>query len=55
MIEAQDVKIEFPDGNNSDDKGSDKENGWFSIDTEPYEAQSVNITLMPKKLRMYAK
>lgn len=56
-IEANDVRIQLNDGNddeqdNHDD--NDNKNDWFSIDTENYEAQSIQVNLLPKKLKIYS-
>lgn len=31
-----------------------KRNFWFNIDTENYEIENLNVSLLPKKLRIYA-
>ena len=55
-IEANDVRIQLNDGNDEQDNHdeNDNKNEWFSIDTESYEAQSIQVNLLPKKLKIYS-
>lgn len=49
MIEVRDANFAFSFEPEFD---SEKNGNWFYIDTEKYEAQSVKITVLPKKVKI---
>lgn len=52
------TELELEDGSKRDENDeTDKKakNSWFSIDSENYEIESIDVTLLPRKLKVYSK